>query len=181
LELRSAHGAGGGPEKTILLSAARHDRLRVRPKVVYLVDPRDERFATGVRLRAQEVGTRILEVPDRGRFDVRCIARLRRIARRADVIHAHDYKTDVYGLLLRGPNRPALIATAHGWTRDSAKVKVYEKLDLLALRLYDRVVAVSEATRRDLIAGGVAEERITLIRNAIDERRWQPRNAAGDL
>jgi hypothetical protein len=54
LELRSAHGAGGGPEKTILWSAARHDRSRVRPKVVYLADPGDESFGDGVRARARE-------------------------------------------------------------------------------------------------------------------------------
>lgn len=182
LELRSAWGAGGGPEKTILLSAARHDRARVRPKVVYLTDPGDDKFATGVRARARDAGTRILELPDRGRFDFRCVARLRRMAKRCDVIHAHDYKTDLYGLLLgRGGGRAKLIATAHGWTRDSAKVKVYEKIDLATLRHYDRVIAVSEATRRDLIEGGVAEERITLLRNGIDERSWTATNGAGDL
>lgn len=182
LELRSAWGAGGGPEKTILVSAARHDRARVRPKVVYLKDPGDEKFASGVRLRAREAGTRILELPDRSRFDLGCVKRLRRMAQRADVIHAHDYKTDVYGLLLgRGGGRAKLVATAHGWTRDNAKVRVYEKVDLAALRRYDRVIAVSEATRRDLLAGGVAEERITLLRNAIDEEVWKPRNAVGTL
>ena len=179
LELRSAHGAGGGPEKTILCSAARHDRSRVRPKVVYLADPRDEGFASGVRARARAAGTRILELRDGGRLDPCCVARLRRMARRADVIHAHDYKTDVYGLLLG--DRARLVATAHGWTRESLKVRLYEKIDLAALRFYDRVIAVSNATRATLLAGGVSPDRITLLRNGIDERAWCPGNEAGDL
>jgi len=175
LELRSAWGAGGGPEKTILLSAARHDRQRVRPVVAYLKDPRDRGFETGVRARAREAGTRILEVPDRGRFDPCCVRRLRRLARRADVIHTHDYKTEVYGLLLgRGRGRAKLIATAHGWTRDASKTRLYEAIDLLALRFFDRVIAVSEATRRDLVDGGIHEERIVLLRNGIDETVWRP-------
>jgi glycosyltransferase involved in cell wall biosynthesis len=175
LELRSAWGAGGGPEKTILLSAARHDRRRVRPVVAYLKDPRDAGFETGVRARAREAGTRILEVQDGGRLDPCCVRRLRRLARKADVIHTHDYKTEVYGLLLgRGGGRARLVATAHGWTRDAVKTRLYETIDLLALRFFDRVIAVSEATRRDLIAGGVHEERIVLLRNGIDETVWRP-------
>jgi glycosyltransferase involved in cell wall biosynthesis len=182
LELRSAWGAGGGPEKTILLSAARHDRARVRPKVVYLKDPEDEAFARGIRVRAREAGVRILELPDAGRFSLRALAELRRLARKCDVIHAHDYKTDVYGLLLgRGGGRARLVATAHGWTRDTFSVRLYEKVDLLALRRYDRVIAVSEATRDVLLRGGVAPERVVLVRNAIDEGQWSPDNGAGDL
>jgi glycosyltransferase involved in cell wall biosynthesis len=151
----------------------------VRPKVVYLADPGDESFGDGVRARARAAGTRILELRDGGRFDPCCIARLRRIARRADVVHAHDYKTDVYGLLLG--ERARLVATAHGWTRESLKVRLYEKVDLTALRFYDRVIAVSNATRATLLAGGVSPGRITLLRNGIDERAWRPENEAGDL
>ena len=44
LELRSVRGTGGGPEKTILLSAAMADRDRVNVTVCYLRDERDPVF-----------------------------------------------------------------------------------------------------------------------------------------
>jgi glycosyltransferase involved in cell wall biosynthesis len=187
LELRSAWGAGGGPEKTILLSAARHDRSRVVPTVAYLRSPGDRRFAEGVRAHAQRVGAEILEVCDRTRADPFCVAKLRRLAQKADVIHAHDYKTDVYGLLLRRgamssrPGTAKLIATAHGWTGESLKVRAYQRVDTAALRLYDKVLAVSEATRAVLLRAGVSPDRIEVVRNGIDVQAWRPDNGAGDL
>lgn len=182
LELRSAWGAGGGPEKTILLSAARHDPARVRADVCYLRSVRDLEFEHGVRARAREHGVAIREVEDERRLDLACVAKLRKLARSADVIHAHDYKTDLYGLLLgRGGGRARLVATAHGWTGENAKVRLYQRLDLLALRFYDRVIAVSGATRDVLLEGGVAEERVVVLPNGIDERAWHPRNEDGDL
>ena len=44
LELRSVRGTGGGPEKTILLGAARANRSRFDVTVCYLRDVRDEVF-----------------------------------------------------------------------------------------------------------------------------------------
>jgi glycosyltransferase involved in cell wall biosynthesis len=182
LELRSAWGAGGGPEKTILLSAARHDPALVDVRVAYLRSPWDARFDEGIGARAREHGVPLIEVPDRRRFDITCIARLRRMARWADVIHAHDYKTDVYALLLgRGGGQAKLVATAHGWTGESRKVRFYQKVDLVALRRFDRVIAVSSATRDVLVEGGVDEARIDLLHNAVDVELWRPGNGAGDL
>jgi glycosyltransferase involved in cell wall biosynthesis len=181
LELRSVWGAGGGPEKTILLSAARHDPSRVRATVAYLRSPRDLAFAGGVRARAREAGVSIVEVDDRVRFDLGCISRLRQLALDADVIHAHDYKTDVYGLALARRGGARLVATAHGWTGENRKVRLYQKIDLIALRRYERVLAVSRPTHDVLVTGGVDPKKVVIVPNAIDEAVWRPDNEAGDL
>ena len=72
LELRSVRGTGGGPEKTILLGAARSDPARVAVTVCYIRDARDQVFAIGERARA--LGVDYVEPVERGSFDPRILA-----------------------------------------------------------------------------------------------------------
>ena len=53
LELRNTYKWGGGPDKTILLSAERHDPSRVEVVVVYIRDIRDREFSIGDKARAK--------------------------------------------------------------------------------------------------------------------------------
>ena len=68
LELRSVRGTGGGPEKTILFGAARHDRERFAITVCYIRDARDEIFGIGERARA--LGLDYVEVIERHFFTI---------------------------------------------------------------------------------------------------------------
>ena len=52
-EVRSTYRGGGGPDKTILLSAERHDPKRVRTVVAYVRDVRDDQFSIGARARGR--------------------------------------------------------------------------------------------------------------------------------
>src|SRR5689334_16405599 len=67
LELRSVRGTGGGPEKTILLSAAMADPASTSVTVCYLRDRRDGVFA--IHERAQSAQVDYVEVPERHSFD----------------------------------------------------------------------------------------------------------------
>jgi hypothetical protein len=53
LELRNTYKWGGGPDKTILLSAERHDRSRVEVVISYIRDARDRQFSIGEKARAK--------------------------------------------------------------------------------------------------------------------------------
>src|SRR6188472_4414588 len=94
LELRSVRGTGGGPEKTILLGAARSDRSRYAVTVCYIRDLRDDVFH--IDGRATELGVDYVEVRERHSFDWRIWPELRRLVRerRIDIVHSHDYKTN---------------------------------------------------------------------------------------
>src|SRR5262245_45156965 len=101
LELRNTYKWGGGPDKTILLSAERHDRTRVEVVVVYIRDIRDREFCIGDRARAK--GLTFYEIEERGKFDLRVLRALREIVLRHDIniVHAHDYKSDLFAYLLQ--------------------------------------------------------------------------------
>ena len=181
-EFRAVHDATvGGPDKTILWSAARHDPGRVRVVPFYLVPPGDP--VPSLRRLAGDAGVEPVLVEDRGRIDPSLPGRLRQLL--ADhgchLLHTHDFKTDAYGPWIVRGTGVRLLATAHGWSRpgSDAKLRFYNRVDRLALRRFPLVIAVSESQRKLLLAGGVSKEVIRVVPNAIDTDVWRPGAGGG--
>ncbi len=169
LELRSVRGTGGGPEKTILLGTARTDPRRFAITVCYLRDQRDSVFS--IDAKAAGLPIDYVELTEAHSFDVSIFSRLRRLVREReiDIVHAHDYKTDVLAWLLGKAERVTPMATAHGWTGHSRREHaVYYPLDKRVLARFPRVVAVSSDVRRELIGHGASADAVTTVLNGID-------------
>lgn len=174
LELRSVRGTGGGPEKTILLGAERRDRSRFDVTVCYIRDVRDHVFA--IDARARHLGVDYVELGERGSFDLRIWRALRALVleRRIDIIHAHDYKTNVlaYGLARRTAVVP--LATAHGWTGQTARERyLYYPFDKRLLARFGHVIAVSSDIKQELVRHGARAERIIVMLNGIDPEAFR--------
>jgi glycosyltransferase involved in cell wall biosynthesis len=181
LEPRAGRGNGGGPEKTILLGAARADPRRFAITVCYLRDARDPRFAIGAR--AARLGLDYVEVREEHPFDPSIFTRVRALVRerRIEIVHAHEYKTDLLALLLARAERVTPLATVHGWTGHTAKERLYYAVDKRLLAWFPLVIAVSSEIRRVLLRAGARPSRIRTIPNAIDPadfRRDRAREAA---
>ena len=182
LELRSVRGTGGGPEKTILLGAAHSDPARIAVTVCYIRDVRDTVFEIDQRARA--AGVDYVEVRERHSLDPAIWPVLRRIVRekRIDIVHGHEYKTDLLAWLLARFEGVVPLSTVHGWSGDSWRERcVYYPLDLQVLRGFPRVIAVSGAVRERLVRAGVDPAKIAVVQNGIDEtvfRRQPERSAA---
>lgn len=173
LELRSVRGTGGGPEKTILLGAAMADPARSQVTVCYLRDGRDPSF--GVTERAASVAVDYVEVTERHSFDPSVWPQLRRLIadRQIDVVHAHDYKTNLLALLLARSTGVAALSTAHGWTGHSTRERVcYYPVDKRMLALFPRLIAVSSEIASELTRCGTRPDRITTVLNGIDHRQF---------
>lgn len=174
-EFRATHTTAGGPDKTVLLSAAQHDPARVRVVPIFLVPRGDD--APGLAELARACGTEPIVIPDRGPWDLSILAKVDALLdrHRCRVLHAHDFKTDVLGLFVgrhRGLHR---VATAHGWSRLlSGRQRLYHAADRWALRRYKTVIAVSEATACELRRIRVPDERIEVVPNGIDTAWWSP-------
>jgi glycosyltransferase involved in cell wall biosynthesis len=169
LELRSVRGTGGGPEKTIIAGAAMADRERVEVVVCYLRDARDPVFH--IDERAAQARVEYVEIVERHSFDTSVWSRLRQLVvdRRIDVLHAHEYKTDLLALMLsRSLGIPAL-ATVHGWTGHSPRERwLYYPLDKRILARFPRLIAVSSEIARELQRHGADGRSITTVLNGID-------------
>jgi glycosyltransferase involved in cell wall biosynthesis len=111
-------------------------------------------------------------IPCKGQIDGTVATSIRDLAARtkADVVHAHGYKADVYTYVaLRGTATP-VVSTCHNWLKDNPLVSFYGMVDRFVLRNYDAVIAVSYEVRTRLLKAGVGAEKIHFIRNGIDLR-----------
>ncbi len=174
LELRSVRGTGGGPEKTILLGAERRDRARFDITICYLRHADDEVFAVDERARQMDVD--YVELRERGALDPsiwRSLVALLR-ARAIDIVHAHDYKTDLLAHGLARRTGVHSMATAHGWTGQTVRERyLYYPLDKRLLARFGQVVAVSSEIKADLMRHGADARRVAVLLNGIDPERFR--------
>src|SRR5262249_20226915 len=91
---------------------------------------------------------------------------------RADVLLCHGYKADLLGRVAARRQKVPVVAVSRGWTGESFKVRLYERLDRFHLRWMDRVVCVSEAQAAKVRRAGVRPERVGVIHNAVDPDRF---------
>lgn len=169
LDLRSVRGTGGGPEKTILRGAAASPGRDVAVTVCYVRDQRDQIFAVDRRPEAARAD--YVEIVERHSFDIRVFALLRGLIRERgiDIVHGHDYKTDLLALALARAEAVRPIATAHGWTGDSTRERlVYYPADRWLLARFPMVIAVSSEIRTRLIRSGARPDRVRTVVNGID-------------
>jgi glycosyltransferase involved in cell wall biosynthesis len=175
LELRSVYGTGGGPDKTLLASAARPDD-RVALTLCYLRNAHDPLF--GIAEQARTLGVDFIEIQERRSLDPSIWRSLRRLMRerRFDIVHGHEYKTDLLAYLLARSTGTIPFATAHGWTGHSWRERrVYYPADKRLLGRFPRVAAVSSEIKQELIACGARADRIDVVLNGIDPERFRRR------
>jgi glycosyltransferase involved in cell wall biosynthesis len=173
LELRSVVGSGGGPEKTILLGTAGTDRREFAITICYLRDLRDTRHDMAERAKA--LGVDYQEVTERHSFDWRVWPALKALcrSRQIELVHSHDYKTDLFALMLSRSLGIAALATAHGWVGHTWREHaIYYPVDKWLLSKFQRVIAVSTEIRSELIRTGSNPSNVDVVLNGIDPGRF---------
>ncbi len=116
-------------------------------------------------------GAPIQVLPMRSVFDLQVIQTLRQllIERQVDVLHSQGYRSNMIArLAVRLARLPTkLICTVHGvyhFSEEPLRTRLYFVLDYLLLPTADRLIAVSEATRRKLARWGLSSK-MQVIRN----------------
>ena len=173
LNLRQATGGGGGADSVLFNVLRLIDRRRFRAAVAYL-------FKRGENIRPiagqfDDGGIELIEMPGGRLLDPVQLYRLHRLIRKRNIhiLHCHDPKADFYGALLRLFNsRLKVVSTLHTWHIHSWRSRWYIGLDMLALRFFHLLIAVSEDTRQQALAGGLKE--VTLMLNGVDTDFWTP-------
>jgi glycosyltransferase involved in cell wall biosynthesis len=135
----------------------------------YLHPPDDAGFDV-LRKRANRRQAPLVEIADRGFFDLRAVVELVRLCRRERVAiyHGHDYKSNLLGLVLKRFHPMRLVTTAHGWVVHSARTPFYYRVDKFCMRHYERVICVSNDLVTECRRAGVRAERLVLLENGID-------------
>jgi glycosyltransferase involved in cell wall biosynthesis len=94
--------------------------------------------------------------------------------RSIDVVHAHDYKTNMLAWLLGRSTGVCTLSTVHGWTGHTTRERLaYYPADKWVLARFPRLIAVSTDIRDELVRHGADPGRITTVLNGIDPRRFR--------
>lgn len=84
-----------------------------------------------------------------------------------NIVHSHGYRADVIGLIAAAWTGVPIVSTLHGWTPVNWKLRIYEAIDRLFLRFFNRIFCVTADIAGDLARAGVAEEKLVHLPNAV--------------
>lgn len=167
-ELAGSAGYGGG-ERYLELLFDRLDRTRFRP---LLICPEPGPFVG--KMTGRGIPTSVVHLAPL--FNPAALVRLVQLLKRerVTILQTHGARGNVYGRLagwLAGV--PCVVSTVHNSIRDyevsRLKRWVYGAILRLTLPLVDRIICVSDATRRDVLAGcPEAAARTITVCNGVD-------------
>lgn len=157
----------GGPERQILNHAL---RVRVHGITPQILSFAEHGKSNELLRRAAEEGIVCSELGLRSPFHPGAVTELAGFMKSqgTDLLVGHGYKANVVGRLATWCTGIPFLAVSRGWTGESRRIRFYEFLDRLFLRLADAVVAVSEGQRQKVIVCGVRADKVRVIHNAID-------------
>jgi glycosyltransferase involved in cell wall biosynthesis len=181
LDLRDTYEIGG-PGKTILETYRAVDATRFRLHLAVFLT-RNERLESPFVTAALRLGMPVHAIRGYNQFDPRLVWRLARLVRDvgADIVHAHEVKSDVLTYLASFLHRVPIVTTLHGWLGNTPKGRLFTRIDRQVARGFDRVIAVSERIRDDISAAGVRPGRLVLLHNAIVLDRYRRTGRTGAL
>ena len=161
-----APGQEGGLEHVVRLLARGLSRRGHAVQVAAVVEPSREEHPFVRSLRTDGVAVYPIVVPTRAYLrERRATADLcRRL--RPDVIHVHGYRPAVLDAGVARRLGIPVVSTAHGFTGGDWKNRLYERLQRVALRHFDAVVAVSRPLAEQLAGDGVPRECVHFVPNA---------------
>ena len=136
-------------------------------------------------LRGEGIGVRI--TPIKKTYDLMAAYRLRNLIfqEQVQVLHSHGMLVNIAGRVAsKMAGIPVSISTVHLTRQLSTgeraenifqwlKGRYYRSLDNFTAGFNDRVIAVSESVRQDLISQGVSSEKIVVIKNGIECESYQ--------
>lgn len=163
-----------GPGRTILDTASMADPDRYRIVIGAFSGARHGEHAYLTEAVRRQLST--YPIPERRALDPEVLRQIMTWCRgnAVDIIHTHDFRSDLYGLAAARRLGIPAVSTCHGWIANDLKGRLYTRIDKFMLRFFDRVIAVSARMRDQLIAGGVTPGRIDVVRNALVVENYRP-------
>ncbi len=117
----------------------------------------------------------VVIIDEKNAFDYNVIRQILSIISeyKIDVIHAHDFRSDLFGLLCAKIRRKPIVSTIHGWIANDKKGVVYTWLDKRLLRFFNKVISVSNKTAKIAVDSGINSNKITVINNALKLENYE--------
>lgn len=157
-----------GAETIILTIAERIDKTKFNPLIVVFKGEDEEIPPLALEAKQKKIPVEIIIL--KGKFDFFSIFKLRRIILKnnIDILHSHEYKSDIIAFIATRFTSVKLITTTHGWLSINPKVKFYEFLDSIVIRFFNKIVAVSNAMEKELLKIKIPSSKTSVIETALD-------------
>ena len=160
LHIESGRHLYGGAKQVLYIM----EGLAQRGVENLLACPPGAHIAQPARASAQ-----VFELPMKGDLDFGLVGRLRRLiaAEQPDLVHIHSRRgADLWGgLAARRAGVPCVLSRRVDNPEPRWLVK-------LKYRLYDHVITISQGIRQVLLAEGLAPERVSCVRSAVDPKPY---------
>lgn len=168
----------GGAEKVNLLFLQNVDRNQYEICPIVLTRPWEGENLFIEHLRRANYPIHQIAVAQRPRNEgkdyfriLKCIRRLFNILSEGSfhLIHTHGYFADIIGVPVAKVLKVPHMSTCHGFISNNWNLRVYNWLDKVSLHFCEKIIAVSEDIKSDLVRNGIKKSRIVVIKNAVED------------
>jgi len=168
-----------GAENVILELSKQLPLYEFEPHIGILENYRGLHYALEEEAKKNSLLVKIFHC--KGKFDIRTVFEIRKYVRQNQIIliHSQGYKSNFYSLLSGSNTKIKRIATCHNWLGNGIKMKFYENLDKLLLNNFDKLIAVSDILRDEIIRNRIPKEKVMVINNGVDIEKFRLQ-AVGD-
>jgi len=156
-----------GPGRTILETASLVDRSKIN-YVIGAFAGSDGNSSALVDAAASR-GLPVFAIKEKKSFDLEAMNQILKYIddHNIHILHTHETRSDLLGLLCAKKKKIRLVTTLHGWIRNNLKSKILTQIDIFSLHFFDMIIVVSEKLKNQLLRYRIPERKIFVLRNAI--------------
>lgn len=157
-----------GPERQILQLAQHLPGLGIEMEIILLRRWGLDAEPHPLAVQARAAGCRVIEAPARPRDLPATLMLLRRRLAHCDLLHTHEFKSDLFGwLAARSVGRPWIATDHHLATDDDWRLRLFAVADRMALP-HARAVIVPSYSQAQRLARYVPHQKIHTVYHGID-------------
>ena len=162
-----------GMEKTVFNTILLMDPEGIKNSVLFIIEGRREYPENRVMSMTKGFGIPVKAIYSSGPLDISILGRARReiINSNADIIHCHGYKGDIIGRISSIGSGKKIMTTVHGWLSREFKERLYEFIDMQAIRFMDLILVHSQDYKRRLLKSGVRVQRVMVVSSGVDRKQ----------
>jgi glycosyltransferase involved in cell wall biosynthesis len=125
--------------------------------------------------KANERGLDCLKIHETKMFDGNIVRQILEInkSRKIDIIHTHEVRSNIYGLIAAKKLRIPVVSTCHGWIANSLKRRVFAFIDKIVLYIFfDKVITVSDNVAKKLFLHRPGNSRVVTVHNTLETDKY---------
>lgn len=125
-------------------------------------------------LEAKKNGIKVKIFPCKRKLDFFTVKKIKSFIHKNNVsiLNTHGYKSNFYGLF-GSTKKTVKVATNHNWIKSNIKAVIYCKLDSVFIKFFEKIIAVSDPIKQDMLKKGILEDKIAVVYNGIDAEKFQ--------